>query len=77
MGKWELALDLEHFIREFRPPNWDAPIEAVLFVPVVLKHDITLIQGGIIPAKFRNSVMELAIRAWLLKGKDNGKVQSQ
>jgi hypothetical protein len=62
---------------DFIPPNWDAPIESAVFVPVVLKHDITAIKMGRIPEKFRNSVMELAIRAWLLQGKDNGKVQSQ
>ena len=77
MELWELALDLEHFIRDFRPPNWNAPIASVMFVPVVLKHDITSLRQGIVPQKFRNSVMELAIRAWLLQGKDNGNVQPQ
>ena len=72
MGQWELALDLEHFIRSFIPPHWKEPIEKVMFVPFVSEKDIRNIQNDSIPFKFCNTPMLLAIRAWLLKGKDNG-----
>ena len=74
---WALALELEHFIRDFVPPGWTCSIEHCMFVPVVFKQDITAIKIGRIPEKFSNPAIKLAIRAWLLKGKDNGKVQSQ
>ena len=75
MELWEQALELEHFIRDFVPPYWKYNIQSVMFVPVVLERDITIIKDhGIIPAKF-DGVMKLAIRAWLLKGKDNASTQ--
>ena len=74
---WEQALDLEHFIRDFIPAHWKEPIHMVMFVPFVSEQDIVTIQNGTIPEKFNSMAMLLAIRAWLLKGKDNGKVQPQ
>lgn len=72
MELWEQALELEHYIRDFIPPHWKESIQKVMFVPFVSEKDVRNIKNGSIPFKFCNTPMLLAIRAWLLQGKDNG-----
>lgn len=67
--RWELALELEHFIRDFIPAGWKEPISSVMFVPIVLEADIATIEEGNIPDKFGKGPMLWAVRSYMLKGK--------
>lgn len=71
MELWEQALQLEHFIRDFVPGNWKESIGMVEFVPFIAEQDIITIQSGIVPEKLNKPPILWAIRAYMLKGKDN------
>ena len=52
MDKARLALELEHYIRDYTPEGWKKSIETVMFVPWVSVVDINRILNNDIPSKF-------------------------
>jgi len=72
---WEQALELEHYIRDYVPGGWKAPIAQLMFVPMVLEADIVSITKGIIPGKFKEPAIKWAIRAYLMGSRKPCKTQ--
>ena len=68
--EWEQALELEHYIRDYVPPQWNSPLAQLMFIPTVLVPDLREIMEGNIPNKFKKQPAILwAIRAYLLSSK--------
>jgi hypothetical protein len=68
MDKARLALELEHYIRDYTPEGWKESIETAMFVPWVSVVDINRILNNDIPTKFKDhkEFME-AVQSWLKK----------
>ena len=66
--KARLALELEHYIRDYIPTGWKESIETAMFVPCVFEKDIDRILNNCIPWDFqKHPCMIEAIKSWLKK----------
>lgn len=63
-----LALELEHYIRNYVPTGWKESIETAMFVPCVFGKDVRRILENNIPIQFQKyPCMVEAIKSWLKK----------
>jgi hypothetical protein len=74
----KLALELEHYIRDYIPEGWTESLENVMFVPWVSINDIKLILKDEIPCKFDKTPFKQAIWDWKeMKGMNEGTREPQ
>lgn len=67
MDKAKLALELEHYIRDYVPKEWKESIEIAMFVPWVSVVDLNRILNNDIPTKFDKHPFKEAVQSWLKK----------
>lgn len=67
MDRARLALELEHYIRDYVPKGWKESIESVMFVPWVSVVDVNRVLNNDIPSKFYTHPIKEAVHSWLDK----------